>query len=63
MFSWEMPSKNIFFFFAYSALIMGSLEGSTGRVFNFSAQSQSFTGSSTGADLPYSSHKVKNQCQ
>ena len=31
-------------FFAYSALIIGTLNGSTGRNFNFSAQSQDFTG-------------------
>ena len=39
-------------FFAYSALIMGTLKGSTGRFFNFSAISQNFTGGSTGLDLP-----------
>ena len=50
MLSWEMPSKNIFF--AYSALIMGTLKGSTSQFFNFSAQSQNFTGGSNGPDLP-----------
>ena len=50
MLSWEMPSKNIFF--PYSALIMGTLKGSTGRFFNFSAQSQNFTGDSNGPDFP-----------
>ena len=50
-------------FFAYSALIMGTLKGSTGRFFNVSAQSQNFTGDSAGPDVPYSSHTVKNQCQ
>ena len=39
-------------FFAYSALIMGTLKGSIGRFFNFSAQSQNFTGGLTGHDLP-----------
>ena len=39
-------------FFAYSALIMGTLKGSTDRFFDFSAQSQNFTGSSNGPDLP-----------
>ena len=29
-------------FFAYSALIMGTLKGSTGRFFDFSVQSQNF---------------------
>ena len=31
-------------FFAYPALIMDTLKGSTGRFFNFSAQSQNFKG-------------------
>ena len=48
-------------FFAYSALIMGTLKGA-GRFFNFSVQSQNFTGGSNGPDLPLSSHTVKNQC-
>ena len=39
-------------FFAYFALIMGTLKGSTGRFFNFSAQNQSFTWGSNGPDLP-----------
>ena len=38
--------------FAYSALIMGTLKGSTDRFFNFSAQSQNFAGGSYGPDLP-----------
>ena len=49
MLSWEMPSKNIF---AYSGLIMGTVKGSIGRFFNFSAQSQSSTGGSNGPHLP-----------
>ena len=49
MLSWEMPSKNIFF--TCSALIMGTLKGSTDRFFNFGAQSQNFTGGSDGPDL------------
>ena len=32
--------------FAYYTLIMSTLKGSTGRFFNFSAQSQRFTGGS-----------------
>ena len=48
MLSYEMPPKT---FFAYSALIMGTLKGSTGWFFNFSAQSQNFTGGSNGPDL------------
>ena len=32
------------FFFAYSALIMSTLKGSTGRFSNFRAQSQNITG-------------------
>ena len=39
-------------FFAYSALIMGTLKGSIGRFFNFSAQSQNFTAGLTGPDFP-----------
>ena len=39
-------------FFTYSALIVGTLKGSTGRFFNFSAQSQNFTGGSNGPDFP-----------
>ena len=39
-------------FFAYSALTMGTLKGSTSQFFNFSAQSQNFTGGSNGPDLP-----------
>ena len=39
-------------FFAYSALTMGTFKGSTSRFFNFSAQSQNFTGDLTGPDLP-----------
>ena len=39
-------------FFAYSALIMVTLKGFTGRFFNFSAQSQNFTTASNGPDLP-----------
>ena len=39
-------------FFAYSALIMGTLKGSTSRFFNFSAQSQNFTGGLNRPDLP-----------
>ena len=39
-------------FFAYSTLIMGTLKDSIGRFFNFSAQSQNFTGGSTRFDLP-----------
>ena len=50
MLSWKMPSKNIFF--GYSALIMDTLKESTGRFFNFSAQSQNFTGGSAGPNLP-----------
>ena len=38
--------------FAYSTLIMGTLKGSTGQFFNFIAQSQNFTGSPNGPDLP-----------
>ena len=48
--SWEMPSKT--FFFAYSALITGTLKGSISRFFNFSAPSQSFKGDLTGLNLP-----------
>ena len=44
-----MPSKNTFF--AYSVLIMGTLKGSIGRFFNFSAQSENFTGGLNGPDL------------
>ena len=50
-------------FFAYSALIMGTLQVSTGRFLNFSAQSQNFIGRLNGPDLPQSSDTVKNQCQ
>ena len=39
-------------FFAYSALIVGTLKGSTSWSFNFSAQSQNFTGGWTELDLP-----------
>ena len=39
-------------FFAYSALIMDTLKKSTGRFFNFSAQSQNFTGGSARPNLP-----------
>ena len=39
-------------FFAYSALIMGTLKGSTDRFFDFSAQSQNFTGGLNEPDLP-----------
>ena len=38
--------------FTYSALIMGTLEGSTNRFFNFSAQSQNFTEGLNGPDFP-----------
>ena len=38
-------------FFAYFALIMGTLKGSSGRFFNFSAQGQDFTGGLNGHDL------------
>ena len=31
---------------------MGTLKGSTGGFFNFSAQSQNFAGASNGPDLP-----------
>ena len=44
-----MPSKNTFF--AYSVLIMGTLKGSIGQFFNFSAQSENFTGGLNGPDL------------
>ena len=44
--SWAMPSKNTFF--SYSAFIVGTWKGSTGRFFNFSFQSQNFTGGSNG---------------
>ena len=40
------------YFIAYSAFIMGTLKGTTGRFFNFSAQSQKITGSSNGPELP-----------
>ena len=50
-------------FFAYSALIMGTLKVSTGRFLNFSAQTQNFIGGLNGPDLPQSSDTVKNQCQ
>ena len=39
-------------FFAYSALMLGTLKSSTCRFFNFSAQSQNFTGGLTGPDSP-----------
>ena len=39
-------------FFACSALIMGTLKGSTCRFFNFSAQSQNFKWVSNRPDLP-----------
>ena len=39
-------------FFAYSSLMVGTLKGSTGRLFSFTAQSQNFTVGSTGPDLP-----------
>ena len=39
-------------FFAYSALIMSTLKGSTARFLNFSAQSQNFTRGSKGSNLP-----------
>ena len=39
-------------FFAYSALIMSTLKGSTHRFFSFSAQSQNFTGGWAGPNLP-----------
>ena len=39
-------------FIAYSAFVMGTLKGTTGRFFNFSAQSQKITGSSNGPELP-----------
>ena len=39
-------------FSAYSALIMGTLWGSIGQFFNFSAQNQDFTEDSNGPDLP-----------
>ena len=39
-------------FLAYSALIMGTLKGSTGRFFYFSAQSQNFTAGLTELDFP-----------
>ena len=45
----KWPQKT---FFAYSALIMSTLKGFTGRFFSFSAQSQNFMGGSTGPDLP-----------
>ena len=48
MLSWEMPSKNLF---AYSTLIMRTLKGSTDRFFNFSVQSQNFTGGLNRPDL------------
>ena len=38
--------------FVYSALIVGTLKGFTGRFFNFSAQSQNFAGGLTGPDSP-----------
>ena len=38
-------------FFSYSALIMGTLKDSTGQFFNFSTQSQNFTGGSNGPDF------------
>ena len=39
-------------FFAYFASIMDTLKGFTGQIFKFfCAQSQNFTGSSTGSDL------------
>ena len=49
MFNWEMASKNIF---TYSALILGTLKSSSSQFFNFSAQSQNFTGGLNGPDLP-----------
>ena len=39
-------------FFTYSTLIMGTLKGSTGQLFNFSAQSKNLTGALNGPDLP-----------
>ena len=39
-------------FFAYSALIMNTLKGSSGRFFNFSSQTQNFTVGLTGPNLP-----------
>ena len=50
MLSLEMPRSKIFL--AYSALIMSTLKGSTDRFFNFSAQSQNFTGGLNEPDLP-----------
>ena len=48
MLSWEMPSKNVFCLFCFDNV---TLKGSTSQFFNFSAQSQNFTGSSNGPDL------------
>ena len=42
---------------------MGTLKGSTGRFFNFSAQSRNFTEGLNRPDLPCSCHTVKNQYQ
>ena len=39
-------------FFPYFAWIMGTLKGSNGQFFNFSAESQNFTGVLNGPELP-----------
>ena len=49
MLNLKYPPKT---FFAYSALKMDTLKGSTGRFFNFSAQNQNFTGALIGPNLP-----------
>ena len=41
-----------FHIFAYSALIIGTFKGSTDQFFNFSAQSQNFTGDLAALDFP-----------
>ena len=46
MLSLAMPYENIFF--SYSAFIVGTWKCSTGLFFNFSVQSQNFTGGSNG---------------
>ena len=43
--------------------MLDTLKGSNRQFFNFSAQSQTFTGGLTGPKLPQFSDKVKNQCQ
>ena len=53
------------YFFAYSALIIGTLKGSPGRFFSFSTQSQNFTGGSNGPEFalifPYGQKSISTK--